>query len=526
MAKNIYRIVSNTQRTPQSMPIPGKDMAQNNAGGHTFKLDKFKMLERFLILGTIGGNFYVNETKYTQDAIECIGLCLREDYKKTIDMIVDVSQNGRAHKNDHAIFALSLACAFMEKDEVRQYASKRLSQVCRIGTHLFQFVDFEKGMRPFGRSLRTAVTNWYNEKNAVWQVAKYANREGWSHKDVLRVAHPKAKDNMTQALFRYIAKDEWSPMLDETILKPIKGLREMKESNPAYVAQVVEAHGLTWEMIPTEYRNDPTVMRALLLNMPMTALIRNLGNLSASGVLSAADFDTVNYVVDKIVDEEQLKKARVHPIVIMNALLTYKSGHGFRGHNSWKPVPQVLDALEEAFYKAFDYIESTGKRFYLGVDVSGSMSWSGDGITTNAQRAAAMAMTIARKERNYVIRGFCHSMADLGITANTNLAQAFESVQRMNFGATDCALPMLDALQKAEKYDAFVVITDNETWHGDIHPYQALNKYRRETGIDAKLIVIAMTSTGFSIADPDDPGMLDVVGFDTGVPAVISEFVK
>jgi 60 kDa SS-A/Ro ribonucleoprotein len=44
-------------------------------------------------------------------------------------------------------------------------------------------------------------------------------------------------------------------------------------------------------------------------------------------------------------------------------------------------------------------------------------------------------------------------------------------------------------------------------------------------GIAAKLIVVAMTSNGFTIADPNDAGMLDVVGFDAGVPGVIREFV-
>jgi trove domain protein len=35
-----------------------------------------------------------------------------------------------------------------------------------------------------------------------------------------------------------------------------------------------------------------------------------------------------------------------------------------------------------------------------------------------------------------------------------------------------------------------------------------------------------MTSTGFSIADPDDAGMLDVAGFDHAVPNLISEFSR
>ena len=34
-----------------------------------------------------------------------------------------------------------------------------------------------------------------------------------------------------------------------------------------------------------------------------------------------------------------------------------------------------------------------------------------------------------------------------------------------------------------------------------------------------------MTSTGFSIADPNDAGMLDIVGFDSAGPALISGFI-
>jgi 60 kDa SS-A/Ro ribonucleoprotein len=35
-----------------------------------------------------------------------------------------------------------------------------------------------------------------------------------------------------------------------------------------------------------------------------------------------------------------------------------------------------------------------------------------------------------------------------------------------------------------------------------------------------------MTSNGFTIADPNDRGRLDVVGFDTTAPAVIADFVR
>jgi 60 kDa SS-A/Ro ribonucleoprotein len=35
-----------------------------------------------------------------------------------------------------------------------------------------------------------------------------------------------------------------------------------------------------------------------------------------------------------------------------------------------------------------------------------------------------------------------------------------------------------------------------------------------------------MCSNDFSLADPDDPGQLDVVGFDAAAPALIAEFAK
>jgi 60 kDa SS-A/Ro ribonucleoprotein len=85
---------------------------------------------------------------------------------------------------------------------------------------------------------------------------------------------------------------------------------------------------------------------------------------------------------------------------------------------------------------------------------------------------------------------------------------------------------MTVALERKLKFDAFVVLTDNETWAGNIKPFQALRKYRDAMGIDARLIVVGMTATPFSIADPSDRGMLDVVGFDASAPAFMSDFIR
>ena len=117
-------------------------------------------------------------------------------------------------------------------------------------------------------------------------------------------------------------------------------------------------------------------------------------------------------------------------------------------------------------------------------------------------------------------------MAPLSITATDSLADAVHKTQGLDFGATDCALPMLDALAKKIPVDVFVILTDSETWAGPIHPTEALRKYRQEMGIPARLVVVAMVSNGFTIADPLDAGMMDVVGFDSAAPALISDFAK
>jgi len=123
------------------------------------------------------------------------------------------------------------------------------------------------------------------------------------------------------------------------------------------------------------------------------------------------------------------------------------------------------------------------------------------------------------------IMAFDHGIRDIHVSKKDRLDTAMNRLPR-NYGGTDCALPMIHALNNGMEVDVFCIYTDSETWAGKIHPFKALQEYRKQTGIPAKLVVIGMTSTGFSIADPHDPGMLDVVGFDTQTPAAIAEFAK
>jgi 60 kDa SS-A/Ro ribonucleoprotein len=114
----------------------------------------------------------------------------------------------------------------------------------------------------------------------------------------------------------------------------------------------------------------------------------------------------------------------------------------------------------------------------------------------------------------------------LTLSPRQRLDDAIRTVADLPMGPTDCAQPMLWALAHNVEIDTFVIYTDHETYCGSIHPHQALRQYRERTGIAAKLIVVAMTSTGFTIADPTDPAMLDVAGFDAAIPTLITDFAR
>ena len=113
---------------------------------------------------------------------------------------------------------------------------------------------------------------------------------------------------------------------------------------------------------------------------------------------------------------------------------------------------------------------------------------------------------------------------DTGLPTMT-IADALKLVE-MPFSSTDCALPMVRALEKREEVDAFVVYTDSETYMGKIHPQAALEQYRSEMGKrNTKLIVVGMTSNCLTIADPKDLNTLNLAGFDTATPRIINDFI-
>lgn len=512
------------KRTPQSAPIIGAGQVRNDAGGHVWAVDRWALLERFLILGTEGGTYYATEERATKENAENLSELLAEDGPRAVEVITRISRQGRAPKNGPALFSLALA-ASIGSDETRHAAYAALPVVARTGTHLFQFIAESEELRGWGRGLRRAVSEWYNAReidDLVYQVTKYRNREKWTHADLVRLAHPKPASAEHGAVYRWLLNGELSapiPRLEAFV-------RLQSESDPVEAARLIRAFDLPRETVPNELATHPIVWEALLEKMPLTAMLRNLASMTRYGLLTPGS-EASQHVISALTDPNRLRAARIHPVAILIALATYERGSGRRGQE-WIPVPAILQALNEAFHLAFESVVPTGKRLLIGLDISSSMNWSmisGSGLSAAKAAAALSLVTLAREESAQVL-GFSDRLVPLGLHGGMTITEVMERADRANFGATDCALPMIWATENRQEIDAFVILTDNETWYGDRHPSEALGEYRQTMGIEARLIVVAMTANQFSIADPRDPGMLDVVGFDPAVPRVMEQFIR
>ena len=504
-----------TRRVPQSAPIPGSGQVPNSAGGFAWSVDDWTRLRRFVTLGSEGGSYYASEWTLTRENAQALERCLAEDGARAVAEIVRVSEEGRAPKNDPAIFALALA-AGLGDEPTRRSALEALPQVCRTGTHLFQFATFVEGFRGWGRSLRRAVGRWYAAQPAdalAYQAVKYRQREGVTHRDLLRLAHPaeqvSAGNPTLDVTGDHARLFEWIVRGGETdgLPRAVEGfVRAQAAATPAETAALVRDYRLPREAVQSEHLTEAVVWEALLEDMPMTAAIRNLATMTRVGVLAPGSAGTAK-VVAQLGDGERIRRARVHPIALLAALRTYAAGRGVRGRGEWSPLREIVDALDAAFYASFGNVEATGKRLLLALDVSASMTsgWvAGVPNLTPRDASAALALVTAATEPHYETVGFFagergwrsgtkslwgsgkQGLTPLAISPRQRLDDIVKRVSGLPFGGTDCALPMLYAQAQEREVDAFVIYTDSETWAGDVHPAQALRDYRQASGIDAR----------------------------------------
>lgn len=543
-----------TVRTPQTQPIPGRtDQVRNVAGGYVFAKDLFTRLEDFLIIGTTGGTYYVDQATLTFDNAQVVFDAIAADGPRAVGLALDVS-NGhppRAPRNEPALFTLAAAITRGDLD-TRRAARAALPKVARTTNHKAIFFGYWKNLhgKPTGggtaprtgRLTRGAFADLFlaDTPDAVaFKACKAAARktssgEPFALRDLLRLAHPKADTEQRKTLFGWIAGNVADEQARAVLPSVDAFLAAKAATTPEQAVRIVTERGVPWEFLPDAVLTSPAVWEALVDTVGMTALLRNLARMTRIGALKPMS-DATRRAAARLTDPDQLAKGRIHPLDVFLALRVYKAGRSQPNPraeaNYWKPVPQILDALEESYEASFGHVQPSGRRLLIAVDSSGSMSWgggvsvSGTPIGTPYEIGNVMAVILSRIERgNAHVIDVDTRVHQSRITARTNLREV--ATWQPSGGGTDLSLPFAWALSQRLNVDGVLVLTDSETWAGTSHPAQALAVYRSVVNPEARTVVAAMTATGQTIGDPGDPGVLNIAGFDASLPQLVTGFIR
>lgn len=516
--------------TPQTKRAPGRtDQVKNNAGGYVFEVSDKERLERFLILGTDGGTYYVGERKLTNQNVDFAKGLIASNERLVVDTLADVADANRAAKNSPSLYVLALVLA-LGKDKAYVRESGVFDKVVRTSTHLFEFANYVDSLGGWGRAKRDLIAGWYTSKESgalAYQAVKYRSREGWTHRDLFRKVHPVGVDSNVGNFI--LGKDAEGVEL-------IEGYRRMQaaKSDTEVIAVLDEYKSLPWETIPTEFLKSDKVWKTLFYNgaVGQTALLRNVTRFAKIGAFK--DLKFAGDVAQALSDADRIVKGRVHPVAYANALGIYGKGkfersdyYGSNRTRDYDVNAKVLGGIEAGFYESFATVEPAGKRTLLATDVSASMTWGAPAglVGMNYLEAAAvMAMVTLRTEPYSVLTAFATQFQAVNVSDTDSFETVLRKYSQLHMGGTDISAPMRYAKDNRLEIDTFVVYSDMETWAGNTHVFQSLKDYRKSSGINAKLAAVGLASTSSTVADPTDKGSMNFVGFDSAAPKVLADF--
>uniref|UniRef100_H2ZBF9 TROVE domain-containing protein n=2 Tax=Ciona savignyi TaxID=51511 RepID=H2ZBF9_CIOSA len=308
----------------------------------------------------------------------------------------------------------------------------------------------------------------------------------------------------------------------------LDAVNQIKQLSPTDdCCALVAKHKLNWGHIPCQLKNNQAIWKSILPTLGLRTLIQNLPRLHRIEILAKDNLWT-KQVLQRLMKKEAILKSELHPYSFLLHQRIYSKGEK-KDEEKWTPNLLITNALNAAFYTAIENVKATGKRICITIDCSNSMK----GHIVNSQSldcrtvAAAISLVMARVETNVKIQGFSEKFVSIPVAPDDTVETIMEKLAVVPLGGTDCSRPMITAKVEDKKYDAFIIITDKDTYKGKTNPAEALIQYRAKTLIPAKFVLIALGVRRLTktVAIPSDRGMLAVCGFNESLPTILYNFL-
>lgn len=479
----------------------------NNAGGTAYTLSDKATLAQLAMTGCFNGTYYVSGEDQLKKTLELANKLPPEFVAK---LAVYARQKGLM-KDMPAVLAAVVA----GKDS--DLLSKIFSKVIDNPKMLRNFVQVIRSGATGRKSLGTRpkkLIQDYLDGLTDEQLFKADVGNDPSLQDIIKLVHPKPSNKARSAMYGYLLDKEYNKRDLCKLAQSFEAFKkDLKGEIPDVPFQMLTALPLTnehWKQIAE--------------NATWTQTRMNLNTFERHGVF--ADAKLTKVVIDKLQDEEQVKRAKVFPYQLYTAYQNVDA----------KVPAKVSIALQKAADLALANIPEFEGKVYVMVDTSGSMKSPATGnrgsVTTKTQCvdvAALVASAILRKNPDTEIVPFDTQVHQIKLNPLDSIVTNAQTLARFGGGGTNCSEALAYVNRKNAKGDLVIYVSDNESWVDSGH-YRSTatmtewNKFKARNP-NAKLVCIDITPNGTTQAH-DREDILNVGGFSDQVFDVIARFIE
>jgi len=505
-----------TPKRSESAPITTRDPH----GSPAWTMPIEEAFIQTLLTNTLGNTFYASQKEMVADAERVVDKMLEKDPAFAAKAIVYARRDG--FMRTVPIYALVRLW-----ETAPQLAASITSLVLGTPNDLRDFTSMRMQRRRVagktsigGRSIKTCIGDWMNEHVDEYRAIKYGaeGHEGFSLRDMLRIYHPGGAG--TNPVFNWImsgSPDREGKTVDLTAVERITAYEALKcAATDVEKAKLIEKGGLPHEVATSFAGNSKVVWNAIVPQLPVFALLRNLATLERHGVLA----DHRKWICDKLTDGGTIRKSKILPFRFAGAINYVKDA-------------QVKDALRGALDLSFDSVPDIEGRTVVFVDISGSMGdgcWGqqlhGDktppgGYLRIASIFGVCMMRKAKLDGRMML--FDTRVDEFPVSMRDSILTQAERVATRGGTDTGCTIKWM--IDNNEKADNIILITDEQQNAG--RPFvDRLDEYRQKVNRKAKAFIIDVAPYMTALVPPTDPLTYYCFGWSDAVLRYVSMATK
>lgn len=376
------------------------------------------------------------------------------------------------------------------------------------------------GRKSLGSAPKRLVREWLDARDP--EALFRANvGQAPSLTDIVKMVHPKPKDEAREALFGYfIGRDYAFDRLPEVA----RNFEAFKKGETREVPDV------PFQML-TALDLGTAEWTAIARRAPWQMTRMNLNTFARHGVFGQPGLTEL--IANRLREPQAIARARVFPYQLMVAYTMAREN---------ADIPQeVCAALQDAMEIATANVPEFKGKVYVFPDISGSMHSAVTGYrrgATTAVRcidvAALVAATVLRKNPQAEVIPFESDVVKIRLNPRDSVMTNAEKLANLPCGGTNCSAPLRFLNQRRAKGDLVIYVSDNESWVDALH-YGSFGGSATETmkewanfrhrNPEARMVCIDIQPYA-TVQAKERPDVLNIGGFSDQVFEVISEFAR